>query len=90
LFILMVVSVATSMVNWIVLTAPAGLAVDDGVAGLVEDFTGAGVVDAFAEVGLAAEDVGLMTVDEDLLPPGVPELPSARILAAACSAKVTM
>jgi hypothetical protein len=67
------------------------------VAGLAEDFTGVTVVDAFAEVGVAAEDVGLMTEDEalmaedeGLLPPGEPELPSARILAAACSAKVTM
>jgi hypothetical protein len=78
------------VVDWLGLTAPAGLAVDDGVAGLAEDFTGVTVVDAFAEVGLAAEDVGLMAEDEGLLPPGEPELPSARILAAACSAKVTM
>jgi hypothetical protein len=77
------------------LTAPAGLAV--GVAGLVDDLIGAaddvlggtGVLDAFVDVGLA-DDLGGAADDEGLLPPGLPEPARARILAAACSATVTM
>jgi hypothetical protein len=76
--------------------ASAGLAV--GVAGLADDaaLLGTGVLDAFAEVGLAddlggaADEVGLFTTDDDLLPPGLLEPARARILAAACSAMVTM
>lgn len=69
-----------------------------GVAGAADDaaFDGTGVIDAFAEVGLAddftgaEDDVGLPTADDDLIPPGLPELARARILAAACSAIVTI
>lgn len=50
---------------------------------MADDFGGTGVLDALTEVGLA-------TADDDLLPPGVLEPPRARILAAACSAKVTI
>jgi hypothetical protein len=51
------------------------------------------VLDAFVEVGLAMEvdlidEVGLPAEDDELPPPE--EAPSARILAAACSATTTM
>jgi hypothetical protein len=57
----------------------------------VGDFGGTEVLVAFTDVGLAAsvdlaEDVGLPAADDALLP----EPARARILAAACSAKVTM
>jgi hypothetical protein len=51
------------------------------------------VLDAFVEVGLAMEvdlidELGLPAADDELPPPE--EAPSARILAAACSATTTM
>jgi hypothetical protein len=57
----------------------------------VGDFGGTGVLVAFTDVDLAAsvdlaEDVGLPAADDAVLP----EPARARILAAACSAKVTM
>jgi hypothetical protein len=71
------------------LTASAGFWV--GVAGLAEvaTFDGTGVLDGFADVGLADDWMGAAE-DDGLLPPGLPEPASARILAAACSAIVTM
>jgi hypothetical protein len=54
------------------------------------------VLDGFADVSLdddwigAADDVGLPAADDDSLPLGLAEPASARILAAACSAIVTM
>jgi hypothetical protein len=88
------ISLSTSQIGG--LTASAGLPVGVGVTGLADDFDGTSVLDALVDVGwavdlvAAADDVGLPTTDDDLLPPGLPEPARARILAAACSAIATM